>query len=86
MKLNVRACAVAAGLLAGIGLFLFTWWVILFEGVTNEPTIIAKVYRGYSISPLGSVIGLGWALVDGAVVGALFAWLYNLLSGKWIKQ
>jgi len=27
------------------------------------------------------VIGLGWALLDGLVGGAIFAWLYNLLAG-----
>ena len=70
----------AFGLIWGFGLFFLTWWVILFEGVTHEPTFISHLYRGYQISPLGSVIGLLWALSDGFVGGALFAWLYNLLS------
>jgi len=82
MKLNVKAFSITSSLLAGIGLFLFTWWVIIFEGVSKSPTIIGLVYRGYTISPLGSVIGLAWALADGAIVGAIFAWLYNLLSAK----
>ena len=37
---------------------------------------------GYSISPMGSVIGLLWALADGFVGGAIFAWLYNRITGK----
>ncbi|MFQ5670866.1 MAG: hypothetical protein ACE5HD_10180 [Acidobacteriota bacterium] len=32
------------------------------------------------MSPSGSLIGLAWALPDGLVGGALFAWLYNLLA------
>ncbi|HXI02583.1 MAG TPA: bacteriophage holin [Candidatus Saccharimonadales bacterium] len=82
MKLNVRAFALTAGLFWGLGLFCLTWWIILFDGATGEVTLIGRLYRGYSISPLGSVVGLVWALGDGLVGGAVFAWLYNALSGR----
>jgi hypothetical protein len=82
MKLNIKAFALACGLIWGLGLFLLTWWIIAFEGATGDVTFIGRVYRGYSISPAGSIYGLLWALVDGAVGGAIFAWLYNLLSEK----
>ena len=80
MKLNVKAFALACGLIWGIGLFVLTWWIILFEGSTGQATFIGQVYRGYEISALGSVIGLVWALVDGLIGGAIFAWLYNLIA------
>lgn len=82
MKLNVKAFALACGLVCGVGLFLVTWWVIILDGATNEATIIARVYRGYSISAGGSFIGLLWGLVDGVIVGAIFAWLYNIFVTK----
>ena len=82
MKLNVKALALTAALVCGIGLFLLTWWVILFEGSTGDQTVIGLVYRGYNISPLGSLIGLVWGFVDGLIGGAIFAWLYNLLAGS----
>ena len=82
MKLNVKALALTAGLIWGIGLFLFTWWIIAFDGATGEVTFIGRIYRGYSISPLGSVIGLAWAFADGIIGGALFAWIYNLISAR----
>jgi len=81
MKLNVKAFALACGLLWGLGLFLLTWWIIAFDGATGEPTLIGRLYRGYNISPIGSVIGLIWAFFDGLGGGAIFAWLYNLLHG-----
>ena len=81
MKLNVKAFALAFGLWWGLGLFFLTWWIIAFDGATGEATFIARLYRGYSISPVGSFIGLLWALPDGAIGGAILAWLYNLLSG-----
>lgn len=86
MKLNVKAFAFTCALFMGLGLFLVTWWIILFSGATHEITFVGKVYRGYSISPLGSVIGLLWGLVDGLIGGAIFAWLYNRISGKGNKQ
>ena len=61
MKLNVKAFALACGLIWGFGLFVLTWWIMLFEGATDEITLIGRVYIGYNISALGSVFGLGWA-------------------------
>jgi hypothetical protein len=81
MKLDVRAFAITCSLVWGFGLFFLTWWVIMFDGPTGEVTLIGRLYRGYSISPMGSVIGLVWALLDGFVGGAVFAWLYNRLAG-----
>ena len=82
MKLDVRAFAITCSLIWGFGLFFLTWWIIMFDGPTGEVTLIGRLYRGYSISPTGSVIGLLWALVDGFVGGAVFAWLYNWIVKK----
>ena len=82
MKLNVRAFAITGAIFWGVGLFLITWWIILVSGITNETTLISRVYLGYKISPLGSVIGLAWASVDGFIGGAVFAWLYNQIAAR----
>ena len=82
MQLNVKAFALTCALLWGVGVFLLTWWIIAFDGATGEVTWLGRVYRGYAISPTGSVIGLMWALVDGLIGGAIFAWLYNFLVGR----
>ena len=82
MKLNVKAFALTCGLVWGVALFLLTWWIIAFDGATGEPTLIGLLYRGYSISPIGSLIGFVWALGDGLISGAIFAWLYNLVTGR----
>jgi len=82
MKFNVKAFALTCGIIWGAGLFLLTWWIIAFEGVTGEVTLIGRLYKGYRISPLGSIIGLIWAFADGLIGGAVFAWLYNLFAGR----
>ncbi len=82
MKLNIKAFALTCGILWGVGLLLITWWIILLEGATNEITMFGRVYLGYNISPLGSLIGFVWAFVDGIIIGAILAWVYNGLVGK----
>ncbi len=82
MRLNVKALALTSGLLWGFGLLFITWWIMLFEGATGEVTLIGQVYRGYCISPLGSIIGLIWGFVDGLIGGAIFAWVYNFVAGR----
>jgi hypothetical protein len=86
MKLNVKALAVAAGLFWGFMIFFVTWWIMLFEGASGEVTLLGMVYRGYCISPLGSVVGLLWGLIDGLIGGAIFGWLYNFLVVRISRQ
>ena len=81
MKLNVRAFALACAVVWGIGVFLVAWWGILWNGPGGPVPLLGILYRGFTFSPLGSLIGLLWAFPDGLIIGALFAWLYNRLSG-----
>lgn len=82
MKLDVKAFALTCGLVWGFALFIMTWWLIALEGATGDSTFIGRLYLGYSLSPIGSIIGLVWAFVDGAIGGAIFAWLYNVIVGR----
>ena len=82
MKLSIRAFALAFAVWWGVGLFLGTWWVIATSGATGEPTFLARIYIGYEISPMGSVIGLVWGAIDGLIAGAIFAWLYNIIADR----
>lgn len=76
-KLDSEAFGLTCGALWGIGLFSLTWWIIALDGPSEKPTAIGKLYRGYTITPRGSVIGLVWAFFDALVGGLCFAWLYN---------
>ena len=82
MKLNVKAFAYTCALIWGLGLFLITWWFMIFEGASGDTTLIGRVYIGYNISPIGSLIGLLWATIDGLILGAIFAWLYNRILSR----
>ena len=82
MKLDVKAFALTCAVVWGAGLFLATWWIIAFDGPSDSATFLGSIYRGYSITAVGSVIGLVWATVDGLIGGAIFAWLYNCFGSR----
>lgn len=86
MKLNVKAFGLSCGLVWGLGLFFLTWWIIIFEGNSTHSVFLSAIYRGYTISPVGSVIGLIWGFLDGWIGGLIFAWLYNRLTGETAKE
>ena len=81
MKFNVKACGLAFGILWGSAVFVMTWGVILLDYAGEESLSLLKLYPGYSVTPVGSLIGLAEGFVDGLVGGMVFAWLYNKLSG-----
>jgi hypothetical protein len=80
MKLDIKACAIACALVWGSGVLLGTWWIIILDGAQEGIPLLGSIYRGYTITPVGSLIGLAWAVVDGLIGGAIFAWLYNKLA------
>ena len=80
MKLNIKATSLAFGLCLGGFLLIITWWIIFLEGSSNIATFIGKFYLGYSLTPIGSIIGFIGGLVDAAIGGAIFAWIYNKFS------
>jgi hypothetical protein len=86
MRLNVKAFALSFALIWGLGLFFLTWWIMWFEGASHEPTLIGLIYRGYNISPKGSVLGLIWGFIDGLIGGAIFAWLYNRILTVFVQN
>ncbi len=81
MRLNTRAFALTCGILWGVSVLLATVWIIVFGFDGTVMVNLDHFYFGYNISYLGAVIGGIWGFVDGAIGGAIFAWLYNKLAG-----
>jgi hypothetical protein len=79
MKFNIKAFAIASGLVYGFVLFVSAWW-LMARGYSNQETLLGMVYPYLTISPFGSLLGLIYGLFDGVIIGALFAWLYNHLT------
>lgn len=76
MKLNAKALSLAAGIVWGVVVFLVTNISLLRQG-GQTLSRLAQIYPGYSVSFVGSIIGLIWGFVSMAVLAWLFVWLYN---------
>lgn len=81
MRLNVKAFALAGGIVWGAAIMLLTFWILIRGSSGLTLAKLSNVYLGYSVSVAGAFIGLVWGFIDGLIGGALFAWLYNKLSG-----
>lgn len=82
MKLNVKAFALAAGIIWGAAVFIFGLWAMMYGPAASVVAFMGDFYIGYSASLSGSAIGLVWGFVDMGIGGLIFAWLYNWLAGK----
>ncbi len=80
-KLNVKALAVALGVAWAICV-LFVGWASMFGWGTKFVEMMASVYIGFAPTFFGAVIGAGWAFVDGAIGGAIIAFVYNAVAKK----
>lgn len=80
MKLNIKSFALAFGVSYGGFLLMLTWWLIVRGYYVGEATFIGAVYPFYTVSPFGSVLGALYGFADGAVGGAVVAWVYNRLN------
>lgn len=83
MKLSLKALALSLGVLWGAVVFLVGVAHLIWPGYgVAMLELAASVYPGYVVGGFGSVIvGTLYAFVDGAIGGAVFAWLYNRFLG-----
>jgi len=89
MKLSVKSLAMSVGVMWGGCLLLFGLATTL-RGVQPDGGYYAKdfllamasVYPGYSGGPgmASAAVGAVYGLIDGAICGAVIAWLYNRCS------
>ena len=86
MRLSPKAFAItAAALWGGCGMLLPALLNLILPAYGEHYLLtMSSVYPGYHATrTLADVLaGTGYGLVDGAIAGFLFAWLYNLIAGK----
>jgi len=85
MTLSVKGLALTSGILWGVGCFLIALVNQIWPPYGDEMlALMGSLYPGYrEIAGFGSVLVITfYALVDGAIGGAVFAWLYNKLADR----
>ncbi len=84
-KLSVKGLAITSSILWGASVFIVGLINLMVPsyGLTFL-WFASSVYPGYKAEPsfVSVLIGTAYALLDGLVTGALFAWLYNLFEGS----
>ena len=82
VRVNAFSFGLAAGLLAGLGLFLATNWLLLKGGTPLGPHLglLSQYFVGYQVSFAGSLVGFAYAFVLCFATAYAGAWLYNRVS------
>jgi hypothetical protein len=86
MRLNATVYGLVTGLVAGLGVFIATNWLLLKGGPVGpegDPMIgpnlqlLSQFFIGYKVTFVGSLIGFAYALVCGFLIGFFVAKIYN---------
>jgi hypothetical protein len=80
-----RAFGVALGTVCGLGAFLLTVAGLLRSpGPGPNLELLGQYFPGYSLSPVGALVGLVWAFAYGFCAGWFLALVRNLGISAWI--
>jgi hypothetical protein len=79
MRLQTRAFAAASGLLTGTVVLLWTFLLIPAGGSGSAPLLPRAILFGWDISVAGAFVGAMWAFAWGFLLGAAFAFAYNII-------
>jgi hypothetical protein len=80
--LNVKAFGVAAGVLWGSIVLLMTLLIVIQNDGGDHLKLLDKIYIGYQISFAGGFVGFVYGFAHAFIIGALFAWIYNTVTGS----
>lgn len=82
MKLRPLYLGISIGIVWGVSIFITTW-LSYYTGYGKLflEILAGSIYPGYSISPLGSLLGLFYGFLDGLISGSIIGVIYNRLSG-----
>jgi hypothetical protein len=83
LRLNATVQGVVTGIVAGLGIFIATNWLVLKGGDVVGPhlSLLGHFFIGYRVSFVGSLIGFTYAFVSGFVIGYGVTSMYNYIVG-----
>lgn len=79
LRLNANILGVVLGILGGLAIFIATNFLILKGGEVVGPhlSLLRNFFPFYSVTFLGSIVGLGYGFLSGYVAGVAIAVIYN---------
>jgi len=84
LRLNASVYGIVTGLVAGLGLFVATNWLVVKGGadVGRHLSLLGQFFWGYEVSFVGSLIGFCYAFACGFLIGYCVARVYNALANR----
>ena len=81
-RLRAGIVAIVVGLFSGAGLAVATLWLVVRGGpnVGQHLSLLRYYFPGYTVSPLGAMVGFCYAALIGALLGWSTAWIYNSIA------
>ena len=92
LRVSAVVYGLVTGLLAGLGIFVATNWLVLKGGSVVGPhlALLGQFFIGYRVTFAGSLIGFCYAFALGFAAGWATASLYNRLlerrSGRLVSR
>ncbi len=84
MKLSIKKFAFSCSIIWGLAILMVSSANMLWPDYGNAfLSVVSSIYPGYEAMQgvVSIIVGTLYALVDAAIGGALFAWIYNALPG-----
>ncbi|WP_420640829.1 NAD(P)/FAD-dependent oxidoreductase [Candidatus Leptofilum sp.] len=85
-KLDPLALGMSLGIVAGMSLLLATLFMVATGGdiAGQTLTLLAQFYPGYTVTAVGSLIGLGYGFLTGFALGWGYAFLRNAVTALYL--
>src|SRR5216684_6979657 len=82
LRLNATVQGIVTGMVAGLGIFVATNWLVLKGGPVVGPhlALLGQFFIGYRVTFVGSLIGFAYGFALGFVVAYGVARVYNWLA------
>jgi hypothetical protein len=82
--LNAKVYGLVLGLIAGLGIFIATNWLVLKGGRAVGPhlSLLGQFFIGYRVTFWGSLIGFAYGFACGFAAGYAIAWIYNRIAER----
>jgi hypothetical protein len=80
MKLDVRAFAIASGIVSGVASLVVSLYAVITGQGLQYFQILAPFHPGYAPTIMGAVIGSVSMLIYGLIIGALLSYIYNYFA------
>jgi hypothetical protein len=79
LELNGNILGLVLGIVAAIGIFVATNWLVIKGGDRVGPhlSLLGQFFIGYRVTLFGSLIGMVYGLAGGYLAGRIIAGVYN---------